>query len=540
MTSKLTWRAAQRRYVTLVTGACLLTALLVACARPGVRVASVSERYDRSVTQAVERMLARDPSVLLTTVSVSSDRGVVTLRGEVGNLLQRRRAQELVETVRGVRSVINLLQVEPVPASDDASLSRAVHEALEFHPATSGEHVYAAVNDGHAILRGQVDSMAEAALAQRVAEEVEGLRSVANELTLDRDALRSDREIRAEIEARLAYDPWVDAGLLKVQVEDGRVVLEGTVGRVYGRRRAAAAAWVRGVKDVDIARLDVESWAGEPERRVDATPRVPTAEIVRAIELAFDQDPRVPSDALNVRVSDGSVLLTGTVLSLAAKRAAEQDAAATLGVGRVENRIIVVPPPAVEDHAEDQLRRAIQRHPLLDEERISVRIEQGTAHLSGHVESEHARRTADDLAAQAIGVSAVWNELTVQPGSEPPAPREPGRETGGLAYPPATRQDIPEQGMHVPNARAVALAWCQQQQRCGFIGSQTKHASVDACTEALMSNQRDQLQAFACRAGVYSDKLELCLVEVRNTDCALPVLTGLADCRPEQICREAF
>ena len=94
--------------------------------------------------------------------------------------------------------------------------------------------------------------------------------------------------------------------------------------------------------------------------------------------------------------------------------------------------------------------------------------------------------------------------------------------------------------MHQASARAVALAWCQQQQRCGFIGPQTQHASVDACVESLTSNQRDQLQAFMCAAGVYSDKLELCLVEVRSTDCALPVHDGLAQCRPEMICRGAL
>jgi hypothetical protein len=94
--------------------------------------------------------------------------------------------------------------------------------------------------------------------------------------------------------------------------------------------------------------------------------------------------------------------------------------------------------------------------------------------------------------------------------------------------------------MHVPGPRAIALAWCQQQQRCGFIGPQTKHVSVGACVEDLTANQRGALRAFACAAGVHSDKLELCLVEVRNTDCALPVLAGLAECRPELICREGI
>jgi osmotically-inducible protein OsmY len=285
--------------------------------------------------------LDADPVVAAEPIKLSLDRGIVTLQGSATNLLAKERAQALAEEVRGVRAVINLIEVHlHVPASDATVLQR-VREALHGAPAVDANSIRVSVAKGAVTLRGYVSSLAEEELAVRAAQSVAGVRSVESELALSEQAVRKDSEIAAEVAARLRADPSLDAGFIRVKAEHGVVTLAGTVGRIAERNRAAALAQVRGVKDIDVRQLYIEPWAREPNLRTQPTADLPANEIERTVRRALADDPRVDSERVKGEVREGHVLLSGVAQDDAAREAAAQDAASALGVKHVDNLLRV-------------------------------------------------------------------------------------------------------------------------------------------------------------------------------------------------------
>jgi hypothetical protein len=133
--------------------------LLAGGCRPAQRALPPFRAYDRSLTVAVENVLAASPALRAAqTIAVSSDDGVVTLGGEVPELLSKVGAQELVETVSGVRAVINRIEVKPRWAGTDGAIAENIREALEFNPGTRGAQIQVDVAHGHAALRGLVNT----------------------------------------------------------------------------------------------------------------------------------------------------------------------------------------------------------------------------------------------------------------------------------------------------------------------------------------------------------------------------------------------
>jgi len=66
---------------------------------------------DASITATVKIALVFEPGVAATEINVDTDRGVVTLRGEVGTEAERQLAVKVAEDVTHVREVVNELKV---------------------------------------------------------------------------------------------------------------------------------------------------------------------------------------------------------------------------------------------------------------------------------------------------------------------------------------------------------------------------------------------------------------------------------------------
>lgn len=64
---------------------------------------------DTVVTQRVQAALAADPEIAPTKIDVSAKQGRVSLKGEIKSMVQRKKAESIVRSVDGVRSVDNQL-----------------------------------------------------------------------------------------------------------------------------------------------------------------------------------------------------------------------------------------------------------------------------------------------------------------------------------------------------------------------------------------------------------------------------------------------
>lgn len=375
-------------------------------------LAATQDIEDSQINFAVEGSLFNNDNVPHDQIDSSTTKGIVTLTGVAPNLLTKEKAVRQAQMVKGVRAVVDQIEVRPGTITD-ADLSKDVTRALLIDPATDSYDIRVTAADGTVTLSGTVDSWAEKQLAGTVAKGVRGVKGVANDIQLKAPATaRLDAEIEVEIERRFENDVWLTGTRLDAKVEDGIVTLSGDVGSALQKSRAEVRAYIMGVKSV---RNDINvDWRLRKNLQRTDYPNKTDEEIKRAVNDALLHDPRVWSFHPHVSVSNGLVTLTGLVDNLKAKRAAERDAKYTVGVKRVKNYLKVrLKDQPSDEHIADKVRSALVIDPLVDRYDISTIVRNGTVYLHGAVDNYYEKWRADDIASRVTGVTAVMNQIVV-------------------------------------------------------------------------------------------------------------------------------
>ena len=398
-----------RRGPGALLGAALMQCLAIAPARAAPR----ERPTDFEINSAVEGKLSYDSSLPFNEIDVNTEAGIVIFSGTVSNMLTKERAAAIAESVRGVRSVVNGLNVQSVSRTDD-QIRKDVEAALLGDPATGSYQVNSSVKGGVVKLTGIVNSWQERKLAVSVAMGVRGVRGVANDTTVVYKTNHPDGEIAAEVRATLKRDVWVDELLMSESVKEGNVTLSGTVGSAAEKTRADEDAYVSGVKSVNDVDLRVEPWDKDKMLKPTKYAIRSDEEIKKAVKDALLFDPRVLSFNPIVTARNGAVVLTGTVDNLKSKRAAGQDAKNTVGVWRVRNLLKIRGKNRPTNGALAQnVKDALLRDPFLDRYQIGVDALSGTVYLAGAVDSFYEKSHAEDVASRVKSVAAVNNNLTV-------------------------------------------------------------------------------------------------------------------------------
>jgi osmotically-inducible protein OsmY len=383
--------------------------------------AAAREVKDIDITLAVERQLQKDEGVPAHLIDVRTKDGIVTLSGPVENLLARERAADTAATIKGVRSVINLIDVLWIVRTDD-QIHADIELALMDDPATDLFEINIDVRNGTVTLSGKVDSWQEKQLSLMVAKGVIGVKEVKSKIQVAQKSKRPDDEIRADIERRLAYDVWVDDALIDVKVMRGEVILSGIVASLTEKTRTFRFAWVSGVKSVEDKDLRVDwSKSKNMRRKFETRPRKSDDEIKQALKDVFLYDPRLSPFNLTVAVENGVVTLSGQVHNLKAKNVAEQDARNTIGVWLVRNHIKVrpgigthtSPKPDADAELARKVRLALLRNPYTHQHKITVTVNNYLVMLDGTVNSNLEKERAEDAASVVKGVTAVVNNLKI-------------------------------------------------------------------------------------------------------------------------------
>ncbi len=369
---------------------------------------------DFEITDAVENEFLYDRFVPFNDIDVTTSQGIVTLSGEASNILGKERSGLVAETVRGVRSVVNLIEVEG-PEVPGEKLKERVERALVRDPAADSYEVdVSADQNGTVTLEGTVDSWQESRLTEIVVKGVRGVTGVENQMEVEYRSDRADHEIQTEVEKRLAWDALVDDGLVTVEVTDGDVSLSGKVGSAAEKRVAVNGSWVGGVQSVDASDLEVVGWVRDESLRKDKYLSRPDDEVRAALLDAFLYDPRVVSFEIDPKVSFGWVTLRGVVDNAKARQAAERVAHRTVGVTGVTNRIKVRPEGELSAAAiEENIVDGILADPWIHFFEIDVDVVAGTAYLRGTVDSWFEKSRAETVAQGARGVQKVRNQIEV-------------------------------------------------------------------------------------------------------------------------------
>ena len=368
---------------------------------------------DKDITNAVENELITAEQVESYRIDVDTADGIVELSGSVNDLLAKRYAEREAETIKGVRAVVNRIEVRD-SGLRDRQITNHVLAALADDPATDTWEIRAEVDDGVVTLEGTVDSYAERDLAEAVTAGAAGVRGIRNKIEVDYNVARGDGEIQRDIQRRLATSAWIDDGLIDVEVEQGRVILSGSVSSAAEKSQVSASAWVAGVTSVDDDALEVKWWLHDDMQRESTYTSLDDEQIEEAVRDAFRYDPRIASFNPTVSVSNGTVTLTGAVDNLKAKRAAERDARNTKGVWRVNNFLRVRGVDLPNDaEIRTSVNAALVKDVYIARHEITTTVFNGHVYLYGTVDSQFEKERAEEVASGIDGVAAVTNYITV-------------------------------------------------------------------------------------------------------------------------------
>ncbi len=375
---------------------------------------------DTEISIAVQTRLMRDDGVNAHGVETEVRGGVVTLGGFVRNILAKERAVRLAESVKGVRSVIDVMTVQ-APAADAAEIQRRIADAFERHPALETNQANVLVKDGVVTLTGTADSWQEKRLYGIAAKGVGGVKKLNNHLSVRAAGNRPDEEIRAEIVERLAWDVRVDSALIDVTVDRAAVSLSGLAGSAAEKRIARYDAWVAGVASVNADDLEVDWRLREDMQRDLAPASISDDKIRKAIRDALKYHPDIAALQADIQVDEGVVTLTGLADNLEMKNAAGEVARNTHGVWQVKNILRVHPGigpvsrpmPDYDGEIARNARLAMAADPYVSQHQISVTVNQNILRLDGNVDSSFEKSRAEEILTPLEGVAFIKNNIRV-------------------------------------------------------------------------------------------------------------------------------
>ena len=217
--------------------------------------------------------------------------------------------------------------------------------------------------------------------------------------------MRSDADIKRDVEEELRWDPSLDATDIAVTVADGVVTLAGFA-------RSYADKWR--AEEVATRVVGVRGVANDIEVRLPGSDQRPDPEIARDAVKQIQIHLPTLADDIKVVVKNGWVTLEGQVEWRYQRDMAESAVRWLKGVRGVTNLLMLKPKTTPVD-LQKQIEEAFRRNAELDARRITVENVDGTIILRGTVRSWAERQEAERVAWSAPGVTKVENHIVVSP-----------------------------------------------------------------------------------------------------------------------------
>lgn len=209
-------------------------------------------KTDLKIQGDIIEELRWEPSLNASQVEVTVKNGAVTLSGTVDTFSEKLTAEKTAKRVAGVKAVTDDIQVGISPnfKKSDAEIAEAVLNALKWHTTVQDEKIKIKVEDGDVKLEGQVDWAYQRNVVREAIENIQGVRSVTNLITIKPQITPLD--IQHKISSAFQRTASIDAGRITVKVLGSIITLRGKVRSLAEKEDAEKAAWAApGVNGVE-------------------------------------------------------------------------------------------------------------------------------------------------------------------------------------------------------------------------------------------------------------------------------------------------
>lgn len=233
----------------------LLTSLLAVAAIPFLQASDV----DSKIVDAAKASY-NYRTILDDKITVKSNEGMVTLTGVVADKDLRSLAEDTVTNLPGVIHVDNRITLDPaLKEHSDAWIAWKIRYQLLVRANVSNRNTTVDVKEGIVTLTGSATNMAEKELVGVYAAEIDGVKSVRNQIAIDMPVSNErtvgetidDASITSQVKFALLNHKSTSALKTKVSTKDGVVQLTGVAANEAEKSLAGKLAQsIRGVKSV--------------------------------------------------------------------------------------------------------------------------------------------------------------------------------------------------------------------------------------------------------------------------------------------------
>lgn len=212
-----------------------------------------------------------------------------------------------------------------------------------------------------------------------------------------------DKQLRLDIIDELDWEPSVDSKNIAVAVQNGVVTLTGHVPNFA--QKVTAENTVKRVHGVRAIAQELEVRPPHTATRADD-------EIAKRAVDILNWDVTVPKNAVQVKIQDGWVTLSGEVDWHYQREAAEDNVRKLSGVVGLTN-LIALKPHVQSSDVKRRIEEALKRNALSEANAIRIEALDGKVTLEGHVKSWHDREVIESAVWAAPGVRKVEDRVTI-------------------------------------------------------------------------------------------------------------------------------
>ncbi len=200
-------------------------------------------KTDDQIKRNVMDELLWEPVLLSSEIGVAVKNGIVTLSGIVNTYDKKLSAEKATKRVAGVKAVALDIQVgiSPKYAKSDTEIAEAVLDALKWHTAIQENKIKIKVEDAVVILEGTVEWEFQRSNARHAIENLSGVKSVINLITVK--PTKTAQDLEKKISIAFHRSATLDSGKIAVKVIGDKVILNGTVRSLVESDDAKDAAW---------------------------------------------------------------------------------------------------------------------------------------------------------------------------------------------------------------------------------------------------------------------------------------------------------